>query len=194
MDENIIEENIKGVRIKFKTRPGIFSKNRFDLGSKLLFESIELPESGLMADLGCGSGVIGFTAAKLSPKAHIHLLDVNLRTVELAKENAELNRLKNVEVYLSDQFSAVPDRTYNLILSNPAQHLGNEFLEETARECLNHLKKGGQVYWVVQKHLKPYVQRLFENTFREGTIIAAGKDHIIIKGVKNNTPSLWELE
>lgn len=184
MDENIIEENIKGVRIKFKTRPGIFSKNRFDLGSKLLFESIDLPEGGLIADLGCGSGVIGFAAAKLSPKAHVHLLDVNLRTIELAKDNAKLNRLKNVEIYLSDQFSAVADRTYNLILSNPAQHLGNKFLEESAQECFDHLKKGGQVYWVVQKHLKPYVQRLFENIFGEGTILSTGKDHIIIKGVK----------
>lgn len=190
--DNIIEETIKGVKIRFKTKPGIFSKGRFDLGSKLLFarkssalfENIELPERGLIADLGCGTGVIGFTAAKLAPKAHIHLLDVNLRTVELAKENAELNRLKNVEIYLSDQFSAVPERTYNLILSNPAQHLGNEFLEETGQECFNHLKKGGEVYWVVQRHLKPFVQRLFENIFGEGTIIATGKDHIIIKGVK----------
>lgn len=185
MDDNIIEENIKGVKIKFKTKPGIFSKNRFDLESKLLFETIDLPDSGLIADLGCGSGVIGFTAAKLAPKTHVHLLDVNLRTVELAKENAELNRLKNVEVYLSDQFSAVPERTYNLILSNPAKHLGNEFLEETAKKCFNHLKKEGEVYWVVQKHLKPYVQRLFENIFGEGTILNTGNDHIILKGVKN---------
>lgn len=184
MDKNIIEETIKGVKIRFKTRPGIFSKNRFDLGSKLLFETIDLPDSGLIADLGCGSGVIGFTAAKLAPKTHVHLLDVNLRTVELAKENAELNRLKNVEIYLSDQFSAVPDRTYNFILSNPAQHLGNEFLEETAKECFNHLKKGGQVYWVVQKHLKSYIQRLFENVFGEGTILSTGKDHLIIRGVR----------
>lgn len=185
MDDNIIEETIKGVKIRFKTKPGIFSKGRFDLGSKLLFENVDIPEVGLIADLGCGSGVIGFTAAKFSPKGHVHLLDVNLRTVELAKQNAELNRLKNVEVYLSDQFSAVAERTYNLILSNPAQHLGNEFLEETAGECFTHLKKGGQVVWVVQKHLKPYVQRLFENIFGEGTILASGKDHIIIRAQKS---------
>lgn len=191
--DNIIEETIKGVKIRFKTKPGIFSKGRFDLGSKLLFarkssalfENIELPVGGLIADLGCGSGVIGFTAAKLSPKGHVHLLDVNLRTVELAKENAQLNKLKNIEVYLSDQFSAVPERTYNLILSNPAQHLGNEFLEETAKECFVHLKKGGQVIWVVQKHLKPYVQRLFQNIFGEGTIVATGKDHVVIKSTKS---------
>lgn len=182
--DNIIEENIKGVKIKFKTRPGVFSKSRFDLGSKLLFENIEIPEEGLIADLGCGTGVIGFTAAIFAPKGHVHLLDVNLRTIELAKENAQLNRLKNVEIFLSDQFSAVPERTYNLILSNPAQHLGNEFLEETAKECFKHLKKNGQVIWVVQKHLKNYVQRLFQNIFGEGTILAAGKDHIILKGVR----------
>lgn len=187
MDSNVITENIAGTIIKLKTRPGVFSKDGIDHGSRLLLEHLDLskiPDKGLVADLGCGSGVVGLTLAKLLPRVHIHLLDVNLRAVELAKENAIFNNLKNTEVYLSDQFSATEDRSYHLIISNPSQHLGNEFLEEMARQCLSHLKKNGEVYWVVQKHLQPYLKRLFENTFKEAKIVSYGREHVLIKGVK----------
>lgn len=184
MDE-ILTENIKGVEIKFKTRPGVFSKNKLDLGSKLLLEAVDLKNGGVIADLGCGSGTIGIAAAKLYPKSHIHLLDVNLRFIELAKENIELNRLKNAEVYLSDQFSAVSSRTYNAILSNPAQHLGNQFLEETAKECFDHLKSDGEVYWVIQSHLKPFVDRLFKQIFGNCTIVTTGGDYAIMRSQKS---------
>ncbi len=185
MDEDIIQENLKDVRIKFKTRPGVFSKKGLDAGSRLLLENINIPDRSLVADLGCGSGVIGLIASKINRKAHVHLFDVNLRFIELAKENAELNRLKNVEIFLSDQFSAVPDRTYNMILSNPAQHLGNQFLEETATECLNHLKINGEVYWVLQAHIKPFAERLFKQVFGNYDIVATNRDYVIIKAVKN---------
>ncbi len=182
--DNLITGIIRGVDLKFKTRPGVFSKDKIDEGSKLLLEQVEIKDRMVIADLGCGLGVIGFTAAKLNERAHVHLLDVNIRIVSLAEENAELNKLKNVEVFLSDLFSAVKERTYNLILSNPAQHLGNEFLEEAAKECFVHLKKDGQVYWVIQKHLKPYIERLFEKNFKNSKIIAQSGKYFIIRGEK----------
>ncbi len=186
--DDLIVGKIKGVEVKFKTKPGVFSRQGLDLGSKLLVEKVDfskLPEKGMVADLGCGSGVIGFFVAKLNPLAHVHLLDVNLRSVELAEENAKLNRLYNVEVHLSDNFSAVAERSYHLILSNPAQHLGNEYLKETAKDCYEHLKPGGEVYWVVQSHVKPVIERLFEKNFGNCTIVAHGKEHVVLKGEKD---------
>jgi 16S rRNA (guanine1207-N2)-methyltransferase len=138
----------------------------------------------VVADLGCGSGVIGITLAKLNPKAHAHLLDVNLRVVELAKENVELNGLENAEVYLSDLFSAVDNRTYHQIFSNPAQHLGNDFLEEVAKECFKHLKPDGSVFWVMQNHLRPVAERILQKHFGNFEILDRGRDHIIIKAVR----------
>lgn len=184
--DNVLTEKIKGVELSFKTRPGVFSKGGLDLGSKLLMENVNLPsDKRLIADLGCGSGIIGLFAAKLAPATHVHLLDVNLRFIELARENAELNNLSNVEVYLSDQFSAVESRTYQLILSNPAQHLGNQFLEETASECFKHLKIEGEVYWVIQKHMKSFIVRLFEKYFQNATIVVASGDYIVVSAQKN---------
>ena len=126
--DNVLIENLRGFEIKLKTKTGVFSKSGVDLGSKLLIDNMEISDGTLIADLGCGTGVVGFVAAKLNPSGHVHLLDDHLRSVELAKENTQLNNLKNVEIFLSDLFSAVETRTYHLILSNPPQHLGNEFL------------------------------------------------------------------
>lgn len=179
-----INESLKGFDIKLKTKPGVFSKDGIDSGTKLLVENIEINDGEVIADLGCGSGIIGFVAAKLNPNGHVHLLDVNLRFTELAKVNAELNNLKNTEVFISDLFSAVGDRTYHHILSNPPQHLGNEFLDESVKECLKHLKENGEVIWVVQKHLKPVIERLFNKYFQNCEIIAQNKEHVVLAAVK----------
>jgi 16S rRNA (guanine1207-N2)-methyltransferase len=183
--DNLIIEHIKGVEIKFKTKSGVFSRKGLDNGSKLLLESIEIKEGTNIADLGCGTGVIGFVAAKLNQKGYVHLFDVNLRIIDLAKENVELNGLKNVEVYLSDIFSAVPNKLYDQILSNPPQHLGNELLEETAGQSYKHLKTKGEVVWVMQAHILPFVKRLFEKHFGNYKVLSHNSEYVVIKAEKN---------
>lgn len=182
---NIITEKLIGFEIKFKTRPGVFSEKGLDLGTRLLVENMEVKDGTMVADLGCGSGIMGFVAAKLNPKGHVHLLDDRLRAIELAKENVELNNLKNIEVYLSDLFSEVSTRTYHQIYCNPPQDMGNEFLEEMVRECFDHLKENSSVYWVVQKHISTVAERLFKKYFGNSTIVATGKIHTVLKGIKN---------
>lgn len=182
---SIISINLRRFEIKFKSKPGVFSEKGLDLGTKLLIDNMEVMDRTLVADLGSGSGLVGLMAANLNPHGHIHLLDDHLRSVELARENIGLNNLKNVEIYLSDLFSAVEERTYYQIYCNPPQDMGNEFLEEMVSECLKHLKQEGQAYFVVQKHIKPVIERLFKKYFGNSTIVATGKIHVVLKGVKN---------
>lgn len=94
--EDIITEKLRGFEIKLKLKPGVFSPRGVDSGSKLFLEHLKIRDETVIADVGCGSGVIGIVAAKLNPAGHVHLLDDHLRSVELAKENVELNRLKNI--------------------------------------------------------------------------------------------------
>ncbi len=184
MDENLLEFDIRNQHLQFKTRPGVFSKKGLDKGSRLLLENVEIPEGSLVADLGCGSGVIGMFAAKINPNGHVHLLDVNLRNINLAKENIILNKLKNAEVYLSDLFSAVDSRTYNVILSNPPQHLGNDFLIETAAVCFDHLKPGGVVYWVMQSNVRKVAERILKETFGNVIAVARNSEYVLFQATK----------
>lgn len=184
---NLIVEHIKGVTVKFKTKPGIFSRKGFDRGSKLLLESINIVNGSTIADLGCGTGIIGLAAAKLNPGCRVFLFDVNIRAVELAKENAELNELRNIEVYVSDIFSALPDRLYNQILSNPPQHLGNKLLEEIVEQSFIHLKPNGEMVWVMQEHILPYVKRIFEKHFGNHKVLIHNREYIVIRARKTIT-------
>ncbi|MDP2671936.1 MAG: methyltransferase [Candidatus Daviesbacteria bacterium] len=181
----IITENLKGFEIKFETKPGVFSEKGLDNGTKLLVDNLEVEDNTLIADLGSGTGVVGIVCAKLNPNGHVHLLDDHLRSVELAKKNVELNNLKNVEVYLSDLFSAVNDRTYHQIFTNPPQSLGNEFLKEIITECFNHLKSKGILYLVVKKIVKSFIDRVLKDTFPKYQIISYGKEHAVIKASKS---------
>lgn len=183
MDE-VINLKIRDIELKFKTRSGVFSKQGLDNGTKLLLEQIKLEDRSVVADLGSGTGVVGILAAKLNDRAHIHLLDDHLRAVELAKENVELNNLKNVEVYLSDLFSAVQGRTYNQIFSNPPQQLGNEFLKELLRECFGHLKTKGILWLVIKRNLKNFMERSIKEVFGNFEIAAQNNGYIVLKVVK----------
>jgi release factor glutamine methyltransferase len=66
-------------------------------------------------DMGTGSGSIGISAAMRG--AIVTSCDVNVRAVELARENAARNAV-TVEVIESDVFSALPDRTFDVICFN----------------------------------------------------------------------------
>lgn len=182
---NLITEKLKGFEIKFETKPGVFSEKGLDTGTRLLIDKLEVEDKTLIADLGSGNGVVGMLAAKLNPLGHIHLLDDHLRSVELAKKNIELNNLKNVEVYLSDLFSAVGGRTYHQIFSNPPQSLGNEFLKEIITECFNHLKSNGILWLVVKNNVRVFIERVLKTIFPRYQIIAYGKEHVVIKAERN---------
>lgn len=180
-----ISIKIKGAEVKFRTQPGVFSKKGLDKGSQLLLENAVISDGTIIADLGCGSGVIGFISAKLNPLGHVDLFDANVRAIELAKKNVELNNLPNVHIYLSDIFNAVNDKTYHLILSNPPQQLGNLMLEQMADECFKHLKPGGKVIWVMQQHLQPFMKRLFQKHFGNYEVLIHGKGYVLVQAVKS---------
>lgn len=183
MDQTITI-SIRDQELKLRTKPGVFAKGGIDNGSLLLMENLKVNNGTMIADLGSGGGVIGIFCAKLNPQGHVHLLEDHVRSAKLTEENVELNGLKNAEVYLADMFSAVANRSYHLIVSNPPQHLGNGFLEEAVKECFAHLKPGGVLIWVIQKHVKRVIERLFNKTFGNCKIVAYGKEHVVLKAEK----------
>ena len=73
---------------------GVFCKREVDFGSRLLVETFEMPEvEGDILDVGCGYGPIGLSIAETCPERNVHMIDVNERALQLAKDNAELNAI-----------------------------------------------------------------------------------------------------
>ena len=65
--------------------PGVFSPTST---SKTLAEAIQIEPGDTVIDVGCGSGVLAFVAAKLGA-AKVYGVDLSHRAVEAARENAK---------------------------------------------------------------------------------------------------------
>jgi 16S rRNA (guanine1207-N2)-methyltransferase len=143
------EVTIKNKTYKFLTDSGVFSKKGLDFGTRCLLESLDLENiSGNVLDFGCGYGPIGIFV-KDNTLANVDMIDINNRSLKLAKENSELNNV-SVNIFYSDIYSNVTNK-YNYIISNPPIRVGKVKLYEILFGAKKHLTKDGELWIVVNK-------------------------------------------
>jgi len=70
-------------------------------------------------DLCTGSGIIGITIKKLFPSINIILSDISEDALSLARENIELNNVKDIKVVESNGLNNIKDNKFDIIVSNP---------------------------------------------------------------------------
>lgn len=67
-----------------------------------------LPQNGIMADVGCGSGCIGISVALERPDVQIYAFDISSEALQIARLNAQKLKVKNIQFIESDLFSNCP--------------------------------------------------------------------------------------
>jgi 16S rRNA (guanine1207-N2)-methyltransferase len=142
--------HVRGVSLQLRTDAGVFSRGRLDRGSELLLEAFSVGPRELILDLGCGYGVLGIVAAKLSEGGHVILTDVNARAVALSEENLRINGVRNAEVRLGNLYSPVAGLTFDHILCNPPLRAGRKVVDRIVSEGAAHLLDGGHL-WLVAR-------------------------------------------
>ena len=71
-------------------------------------------------DLCTGSGCLGILAALRHPRARVDLVDLSSDALRVAKRNVALHRVgRRVQVWRGDLFDALPERRYDLVVTNP---------------------------------------------------------------------------
>jgi len=168
----------KETKFTFFTDNGVFSKSGLDFGTRTLLENINFEElKGDILDFGCGYGPIGIILSKLT-NLEIDMLDINERSLDLAKQNSKLNNTKT-NIFKSDIYENVTKK-YDYIITNPPIRVGNEILHKILFEAKNHLKENGKMYLVVNKDqgAKSLVKKL-ENYYNV-QIIGKNKGFFVI--------------
>jgi len=96
-----------------------------------------------IVDLGTGSGAIALSLATERRNWHIDAVEQSPEALTIAKENALIHQLPQVNFYLGSWLSALPLEKYDLIVSNPPYiALGDAHLRDLKHEPSDALVSG----------------------------------------------------
>jgi len=172
-------------KFRFITDIGVFSKGELDFASRLLIETIGVLDiSGDVLDVGCGYGAIGISIATENPNSGVHLIDVNLRAVDLAQRNAELNKASNVKAYESFCYEGVTQK-FSHIVSNPPIRAGKKIVHQIIAESIDYLVDNGTLTIVIGKqHGASSAEKKMEEVFGNVERLERKKGFWILQSVK----------
>jgi ribosomal protein L11 methyltransferase len=114
----------------------------------------------LVADIGCGSGILSIAAKKLGA-ASVDAVDTDPLSIESTRKNAEANDV-SVQTFLGAGFDPLSEQTYDVVVSNiiSAAVIG------LAREAAARVKPGGA--WIVSGIIGPNWPDVFDEVSRVG--------------------------
>lgn len=147
-----ISVRLAGRDVEVTTANGIFSPDRVDIGTQVLLRNTPTPPpGGHFLDLGCGWGPIALTLALESPRATVWAVDVNERSLDMVRRNAQSLGLDNINACTPDD---VPDDiVFRTIWSNPPIRVGKNELHAMLTRWLPRLDAGSDAWLVVSRNL-----------------------------------------
>lgn len=190
-NDNNIKHNKKIIEFYFNDKKynlysdnGVFSKDKFDYGTRLLLDSIDISKlSGNVLDLGCGIGVVGIILGTNNKNINIDMIDINERAISLVRDNLTLNKVK-ANVFSSDVYSNV-NKKYDYIITNPPIRAGKEVVRKFLLGGYDYLNDNGILYFVMRKEhgVKSMIKEL-ENKYNV-TIVNKDKGFYIVSLTKH---------
>ncbi len=149
--KKIIPFEFKEHNLFFKVSQDLFSSQDIDKGTQRLLRTfllIDIQKYKKILDLGCGYGPIGISLKIDSPQSEVHMVDHDALALEYSRQNAELNNV-NVKVYATLGYDNVPDRNFDLIISNIPAKVGDNVLRHMLLDAQYNLVPNGMVAIVV---------------------------------------------
>lgn len=190
-NDNNIKHNKKIIEFYFNDKKynvysdnGVFSKDKFDYGTRLLLDSIDISKlSGNVLDLGCGIGVVGIILGTINKNINIDMIDINDRALSLVRDNLILNKVK-ANVFSSDVYSNV-NKKYDCIITNPPIRAGKEVVRKFLLGGFDYLNDNGILYFVMRKdHGVKSMTKELENKYNV-TIVNKDKGFYIVSLTKH---------
>lgn len=172
-----------GQKFRFLTDSGVFSKRMVDYGSQVLLSTLAFSSGETVLDVGCGYGPLGLSLAKVQG-VDVTMVDVNLRALDLAQQNAKLNQVE-ANIFQSNLYEQVTG-TFNHIISNPPIRAGKAVVHTILSEAFHYLQDGGDLTIVIQKKQgAPSAKQKMEDVFGNCDILKKDKGYYILRSVKS---------
>ena len=131
-------------------------------------------------DLGCGTGIIGITIALERPLSKVVLIDQSEHAIQNTKENQTLHQVTNTTIQKSDWFSALEQKRFDVVLSNPPYLEENDphLLQGLEDEPLDALVSGPTgieaIQYIIENaknHIKPSGWLFIEHGYNQAKIL-----------------------
>ena len=176
---------VRGHPFTFRTEAGVFSRSNLDRGTELLLEALEVGPCESILDLGCGYGVVGIVAGRLSDGGHVVLTDVNERAAELARTNIGANGIRNAEVRLGDLYAPVEGILFDHILCNPPIRAGRSVVDRIVSEAPARLLDGGSLWLVARtRQGADALRSRMAMAFGNAIVVKRGSGFKVLRSVK----------
>lgn len=101
------------------TKDTLIPRPETELLVELALTHLSQTEVSSVLDLGTGTGAIALAIAKERPQAIVAGVDADFSALEVARANAVAHTLTQIQFFHSDWFSGLPNRYFDLIVSNP---------------------------------------------------------------------------
>jgi len=130
--QRLLQQRIEGVPVAYLigsrdfwtlnlkvTKDTLIPRPETELLVETALEKIPQDKPFSVLDLGTGTGAIALSIASERPLGQVLAVDVSAKALRVAKQNADDNRIDNVQFLQSSWFEQIPDQTFDLIVSNP---------------------------------------------------------------------------
>ena len=148
--KRVIKFNYDSNCFEFISDNGVFSKDKIDFGSITLLDTYlkNKKEIHNFLDVGCGYGFLSIVLAKELSISGVGV-DVNLRALDLARRNAELNQV-SVSFKESNIYENVEGK-FDLIITNPPIRAGKKVVLSILLDAYKYLEPNGELWAVIRK-------------------------------------------
>lgn len=195
-DKKVITYRSNGTNFEFVTDTNVFSRNEIDYGSDFLLNCMiedlkqdkRLTSGKKFLDLGCGYGPVGIVMKSVFKGLVVTQTDVNERAVNLAKVNANNNR---IPIHDLKQGSVMEhfreDEMFDIVATNPPVRAGKAIVFAFYEQAYKHMNEGGMIYVVLQrKQGAPSTEKKLQELFGNCETMGVSSGYRVMKSIKKS--------